>query len=109
MKTKIYGYSDDLIEIDGLIRDEVDCYNHKKPIKITASDGTIASIFYNGEWKINVKFAGSKYVKLINSVGDDSNHIDNDSLDCPPYSDVLILGDGIEWIKIKGQTFNCQS
>lgn len=104
MKTKIYGASDDLIEIEGQITDEVDCYNHQKPIKITASDGTIASIFYNGEWKLNVKFAGVKYLHLVDSVGDDNEH-EGVALGCTSYSDVLIFDEGIEWVKIKGKTF----
>jgi hypothetical protein len=99
MKTKIYGASDDLVEIEGIISDEHDCYDHKKPIRITASDGTIGSIFYGGEWKISVKFAGDKYIEKIDSVGDDGKHI-GIAAGCTSYSDVLVFDDGIEWVKI---------
>lgn len=104
MITKIYGASDDLIEIDGAISDEVGCYDHKKPIPISASDGTEATIFYDGEWKINVRFAGDKFIETIDSVGDDGKHEGN-AKDCTPYSDVLILDEGIEWVKIRNKTF----
>lgn len=102
---QVYGASDDLIEIDGAISDEVDCYGHKKPIKITASDGTIASIFYDGDWKIRVKFAGEKYVEVVDSVGEDKEHKTINAVGCTSYSDVLVFENGLEWIKIKGKTF----
>ena len=102
--TRIYGASDDLIEIDGDISDEIGCYDHKRPIKFEVSDGTKATIFYDGEWKIKVTVAGDKYIEKTDNVGDDKKHIGN-AEKCPSYSDVLILGEGIEWIKIKGKTF----
>ena len=103
---KIYGASDDLIEIEGEIRDEIGCYDHKRPIKISVSDGTIATIFYDGEWKINVSFAGNKYLKKVDSVGDDKKHIEPDAIDCTSYSDILIFEKGVEWVKIKAKTFS---
>jgi metallophosphoesterase superfamily enzyme len=39
MKVKIYGYSDDLIEMEGDLRDEYDSYH--KPGYLTFSNGTI--------------------------------------------------------------------
>jgi len=103
-KTKIYGASDDLVEIEGQISDEHDCYDHKKPINISVSDGTKATIFYDGEWKINVKFAGSKYIEKIDSIGDNGRHEGN-AKGCTPYSDVIIFEEGIEWVKIGSKTF----
>lgn len=104
MKTKIYGASDDLIEIEGAIEDEHGCFDHKKPISITASDGTKATIFYDGEWKINVLFAGPKYLSKIDSVGDDGKHIGEEK-GFTPYSDILILDNGIEWVKIGSKKY----
>lgn len=104
MQTKIYGYSDDLVEIEGAINDEWGCFHHKKPIPIEVSDGTKATIFYDGEWKINVPFAGSKYVEKIDSVGDDNEHTGKAD-GCTSYSDVLIFEDGIEWVKVGSKTF----
>lgn len=104
MKTKIYGASDDLIEIEGEIEDEVGCYNHKKPILIEVSDGTKATIFYDGEWKINISFAGEKYIEKVDSVGDDAKHI-GDYKNCTSYSDILILNEDIEWVKVGRKVF----
>ena len=106
MKTKIYGASDDLIEIDGEITDEVGCYGHIRPINISASDGTIATIVYDGEWKIKVKTKGTKFLKIVDSVGDDFDidHTDDDAKGCTSYSDVLVFDSAIEWIKIGRKT-----
>lgn len=104
MKTKIYGASDDLIEIEGAINDEANHYDATRVI-IKASDGTKARITYDGEWKISVEVEGDKYLGLVHSVGDDAKHIFDDAIGCPSYSDVLILDEGIEWVKIGRKTF----
>ncbi len=106
MKTKVSGGSDDLIEIDGEINDEIGCYDHKRPIVIKASDGTDATIFYDGEWKIEVRMSGDKYIEVIKSVGDDNDHTDENAKGCAGYSDVLVFDSGLEWIKIKGKTYS---
>ena len=104
MKTKIYGASDDLIEIEGAISEEANHYD-AKDVLIEASDGTKAKISYNGEWKINVEVKGSKYLGLIYSVGDDASHIFDDAVGCTSYSDVLVLDEGIDWVKIGRKLF----
>jgi hypothetical protein len=105
MKTKIYGASDDLVEIEGDVYDEHGCYDHKRPIKISVSDRTEATIFYDGEWTIDVKLAGSKLIEKVVSVGDEGKHTGN-ALGCTSYSDVMIFEDGIEWVKIGSKTYN---
>ena len=102
METKIYGASDDLIEIEGFTYDEIDCYDHQRPIKFECSDGTIGTIFYNGEWKLNIKMVGSKFIRVIDSVGEDNRH-EEPNATIPSYSDILILDSGVEWVKIKGK------
>lgn len=108
MKTKIYGASDDLIEIEGAVNDEIGCY-FKARKTILCSDNTKATIAYDGEWKINVLVEGEKYLGKINSVGDDAKHIFPDAEGLTSYSDVLVLGEGIEWVKISGKTFKADT
>ena len=104
MITRIYGASDDLIEIDGQISDEVDAYSSSdEPIKFKTSNGTKGNITYDGEWKITITEEGSDFVKVIESVGDDNDHTEENTKDVPPYSDVLILDGELEWVKIKGK------
>ena len=108
MFTRIYGASDDLIEIDGQIIDEVDAYSsERKPIKIKTSDGTKGTILYNGEWKITITEEGSDFVKVIPAIGDDydDKHTEENTNDIPSHSDVLILDGDLEWVKINGEKY----
>jgi len=106
MITRIYGASDDLIEIDGQIIDEVEAYSaDREPIKFKTPSGTKGSFFYDGEWKITIDEKGTDFVKVIESVGDDNEHTEENTKDVPSYSDVLILDGDLEWVKIKGEKF----
>lgn len=104
MKTKIYGASDDLIEIEGEICEEYDCIDFESA-KVKASDGTSAKLTFNGEWKFTEVDAGSKLSKHIKAVGEDLKHGEEDAIGCTSYSDVLVFDDGLEWIKIGRKTF----
>ena len=99
-KFKIYGASDDLVEIRGSIEDEIGCYfDSPHGIKFECSDGTRGSITYLGEWEISIEVKGESFLKLVKSVGDDKDHVDEDCKDLPSYSDVLVLSK-IDWIQI---------
>ena len=101
MKTRIYGASDDLVEIDGEFSEEIDCYSKaEKGLSIHCSDGTIGKIKYDGDWRINLIQEGLLFDKLIRS-NDENPHEDEDAHDCTSYSDVLIMKEGLEWIEIK--------
>ena len=106
MITRIYGASDDLIEIDGQISDEVDAYSASdEPVKFKTSLGTKGTITYDGEWKITIKEEGSDFVRVVESVGDDNDHTEDDTKNIPSYSDVLILDGDLDWIKVKGKKY----
>ena len=47
MTTEVYGFSDDLIELDGDIEEE--CSGGEKPALLIFSDGTILTIRYGKE------------------------------------------------------------
>jgi hypothetical protein len=99
---KIYGSSDDLVEIEGEIEDEVGLWD-AGIINIECSDGTKATIEYQGTWNIKIDNEGSLFDKVIVSVGDVGEHTDPDAKDCSSYSDVLVLKEGTEWVKINNQ------
>ena len=102
MKTqKIYGASDDLIELEGPIYDEVDCYDCGT-INIECSDGTKVEMTYNGDWVIEVIINGDKYIEHIGSVNDE--HTEANAIGCTSYSDVLVLEE-VEWVKINGKKY----
>lgn len=86
---KVYGFSDDLVEIEGssYSKTEIDCWSRGVRFKFT--DGTVITIrfenFLNKEnspsvWKITVKTVGSAHMSLFKC-----NPINNSKL----YSDVF--------------------
>lgn len=110
MKTiRVYGASDDLVEIEGYINDEIPSYDCGKMVK--ASDGTVARISYAKDntdcWRIKVIKHGNQFLKHISAVSEDGDvkHTDVDSGDAPSYSDVLVFKDGVEWIRCGGKEF----
>jgi len=105
MKTKIYGASDDLIEIEGEVSDEIGCYNDTKK-NIVCSDGTRVKIDYDGNWGITVIETGSLFDKIVLGSPAEEPHTDPDAKDCSAYSDVLILKEGIEWVRIGRKIFH---
>ena len=88
----ISGASDDLIEIEGDIREEFNCYDEEHPQYLAFSEGTVLSIFYStrGIWEIRrVVIGDAKYSKkeaVDNSIDDE-------------YSDIVTLeSDNIQWV-----------
>lgn len=60
----ITGASDDLIEVDGEISEEFNCYDpafHNKPVYMAISDGTLLKITYDefGIWRITIVVIGT--------------------------------------------------
>jgi len=87
-KIVIYGYSDDLIGVDGDIRDEFSYSENGSAF--ACSDGTVGRIDYtdSGLWKISVVKHGSAQAEMVVATDPDSSE----------YSDRLALSGDIEWI-----------
>lgn len=86
---KIYGCSDDLIEIEGDIEDEL---NPPSSVEdegafLAFSDGTVLRVKYDGVWRITPVFVNTNYSKVEAPEDDDSN-----------YSDVVTLTGNITWV-----------
>lgn len=107
MKTIIYGASDDLIEIEGNISEEVNKIDAKN-FPIECSDGTKAKITYSGTWDIEVIESGKLYEKIVRGNESEKPHEGAELQSVPGYSDALIMMDGIEWVKIGRRTFKAQ-
>lgn len=105
MKTYLYGASDDLIEIDGAITDEIGHYG-EGAIKFEASDGTKGTIKYDGDWLINLDHIGNLAHKIHLPPGEDKDHEDADlkKIGVPGYSACVEFND-IEWLKIGRKKF----
>ena len=69
MGIKIYGASDDLIEIEGDIREEFNWFpddeNEKRLLAV--SDGTLLRVWYdeNGIWRLNRIAAGNSHFSKV--------------------------------------------
>jgi len=94
MTTKIYGTSDDLVKFEGDLFGEVGCYgtyDRYEGVLVILSDGTLLEVKYGkggqGVWGITVFNQGT----LFNNIS-----FCNDE-DADPYSDVVLLHDGIKW------------
>lgn len=81
---KVYGVSDDLVEIDGAAypADEIGCYGGD--VAVVFTDGTVAKVSYPkrpglGVWKIEVETVGKANMTLTECFDEDAD----------PYSDVL--------------------
>lgn len=96
-KVYIYGASDDLIEIDGAIRDEYGCYD--RDVKLKCSDGTEGVISYDGDWHIKLSNRGDLFNRIEETVGDDGEK-DGELSSFTSYSDILVLDEGVEWVKL---------
>lgn len=92
MKLTIYGASDDLIEIEGDIREEFNPIDESS--KLAFSDGTVLSVSYtDGCWRINRLAKGTSEYSKIESEGADSDN----------YSDKVTLVGDIKWVVFGSQ------
>ncbi len=89
MPTKVYGTSDDLIEIEGAIREEFNPHDDDEPSFLAFSDGTVLSIEYtrSGIWAIHRVQAGSAAYSKTDNLGEDSDQ----------YTDTVTLRGDIKW------------
>jgi hypothetical protein len=81
MNVTIYGASDDLIEVDGAIREEFSHYSDDSAL-LAFSDGTVLRIVHDqdGIWRITPVATGS--AQLTHVFGqDDREHTDKATLD----------------------------
>jgi len=87
---KVYGASDDLIELEGDIFDEFSHYaadDDDEGVYLAFSDGTLLKAFYDrdGLWRLTLLFKGLLYAeKIEGNVEEDEN-------------DVVLFKDGIKW------------
>lgn len=92
MATRVYGQSDDLIEVDGDVTGEIGAYGSDDASEpnaaVVLNDGTVSEWTYDqgGIWRCKVLAKGTCFDRLEPC---DGSHIDDD------YSDILHLKDGV--------------
>lgn len=92
---RIYGASDDLIEIEGDLTEEFNPpWDEEEPSYLAFSDGTVLSAAYaDGFWRINRMAAGSATYAKTEGMDEDTD-----------YSDVVTLEGAITWV-VFGRAF----
>ena len=81
--TTIYGASDDLIELDGGIREELNPLDSERPDLLAFSDGTVLRIRYDDEgcWRIERIIEGSAPYRHKPATDPDDDYSDRAELD----------------------------
>lgn len=99
MKTYLSGIDKNFFMVEGSTIQSINCgKKNKKGFKFKASDGTKGKLtFKNNHWSFDVKDNGHLFERIYKFRPKD---IKFDSI-----SDVLVLGDGINWIKINGEKY----
>ena len=92
--TKVYGASDDLVEVEGDINGEVGCYgtdDNEHGVLIILSDGTLLEVKYGKSdmaiWGITLIKAGDLFDRIEPCSDEDAD----------PYSDIAYFRSGLKW------------
>lgn len=95
----VYGASDDLIEVEGDIREEFYITEYKEHI-LAFSDGTLLSIEYDrdGMWRIRRLAKGSATYKHTEATDADKDYSDTVELD----GEIAWVAFGMKWTKREG-------
>lgn len=94
--TKIYGASDDLIEIDGDWQDELPFAGDEEHGVVALSDGTLLRVTYDGCWRFALLVAGSVPFTKVDAEAEDKSG--SRPTGEPWYSDVLTFNGEIKWV-----------
>jgi hypothetical protein len=83
MRVEIYGASDDLIEMEGDFREELDCCGDDDGRVLAFSDGTALRVRYDddGFWRITTIFRGSANLTKIEATDPDGDYSDRVTLE----------------------------
>jgi len=92
MPTVMYGCSDDLVEIDGQVREEFDIGD--RGAEVMFSDGTLVKVQYglhvSGSWGMTVVIRGDKIMDMEFCHDPDSDN----------YTDRIRFADGLKWARL---------
>lgn len=91
----VYGASDDLIEVEGAIREEFSAYDEEDGVYLAFSDGTVLHVQYDddGLWRIALSARGAATYQHTPAVDDREN-----------YSDRVKLTGDLQWC-VMGKSF----
>lgn len=78
---KVYGQSDDLIEVEGNIYEEFNPDSSDAPSYLAFSDGTVLSIEYSSTWTIKRVIEGTATFTKTDATGPDDDYTDRVKLE----------------------------
>ena len=91
MKVKVYGASDDLIELDGDLREELNPHRHADDdfAYLAFGDGTVLSVTYakDGCWRVKRVCVGAAHYEKKEAEGADTDS----------YSDIVTLDGDLKY------------
>lgn len=92
---EVYGASDDLIEVEGDIREEFNALEDDDPTVLAFSNGVVVSVEYDrhGIWRIRPLANGSRVTITIAPTDNDEN-----------YSDRATINEEVSWV-VRGREF----
>ena len=96
---KIYGYSDDLVEIEGAKYpyNEIDCF--EQDVKITFTDGTKIIVGYSK------KGMGVWWIKRTSQGSADQTLTICEDPDATPYSDILTIDSELKSVRVVSKRY----
>lgn len=89
MSTKVYGASDDLVEVEGDVTGAVDFYGNDDDngVLLSFSDGTLLTVKYGQKWEVRLIHGGELFEKIEQCPDEDEDN----------YSDIAYFKDGLKW------------
>jgi hypothetical protein len=102
---RIYGASDDLLEIEGDVEEELnpssDDAEKDGGCVLACSDGTLIGVRYdeNGCWRLTPVVMGAAKWSKVEATADEGRRAD----DTPAYSDVVTLDGEIAWVALSNR------
>ena len=107
MAVRVYGASDDLIEVEGDLREEFNAYDLEDGAVLAFSDGTVLRAVYDddGCWRLTRLAEGRGLMRKIEAFDLADEGLKHPGTDVPGYSDLVTLEADIEWV-VFGPTFH---
>jgi hypothetical protein len=93
----VYGYSDDLIEVEGSLSEEFNPDSDDQDTWLIFGDGTVLAIRYDefGVWRITCPYQSAGTTKTFSgAIGEEGDREDGK----PAYSDVVTLTGDLRWV-----------
>lgn len=88
----VFGASDDLLELRGIIDDEIDCWN-KAPFKLMFEEmGVVVNVSYDGIWELSAEWRYEEDGSYLYELNKEQEKLIRDKYMVPDYSNIVVVG-----------------